>query len=191
MSTHYILVTVHTADDVTDKSIIDEILSDLGSCEGDLSIQADSTAVVLPHFAEDLQTLHASTQDATDQIECVAALANFADWLMKAANVQEIEVDECGKTNLDRFNLIQPASNPLNGLRFYRNKDTGAVYIPLPKAQWGQGPWTESGACTCGKCDGSGKWDTLVIPGSNDRQPTTFTVHLPELQTGKPPSWLK
>lgn len=50
MSTHYILVTVYTADDVTDKAIIDEILSDLSSCEGDLSIQAESTAVVLPNI---------------------------------------------------------------------------------------------------------------------------------------------
>lgn len=108
MSTHYILVTVHTADDVTDKAIIDEILSDLESCEGDLSIQADSTAVALPNFADDLQTLHKSTQDATAAIECAAALTNFTDWLMKAANVQEVEVNMFEETNLNRFNYIQP-----------------------------------------------------------------------------------
>lgn len=81
--------------------------------------------------------------------------------------------------------------NPFNGLRTYIVKETGAVYIPLPKEHWGQSDWTDTGKCTCGKCDGSGQWDTLVIPGHNDKSGSTFTIHFPELQTGKLPQWFK
>lgn len=81
--------------------------------------------------------------------------------------------------------------NPLNGLRMYTVTETGAIYITLPQSLWGSSAWTDGGKCTCGKCDGSGLWDTLVIPGKNDHSGTTFTVHMPELQTGKRPDWLK
>lgn len=82
-------------------------------------------------------------------------------------------------------------TNPFNGLRIYTVEETGAKYIPLPREQWGSSAWTDSGPCTCGKCDGSGLWDTLVIPGTNDKQAFTFTVHMPELQTGNAPKWLR
>lgn len=81
-------------------------------------------------------------------------------------------------------------SNLLNGLLIYVARETGAFYIPLPREQWGQSAWTDGGKCFCGKCDGSGLWDTLVVPGKNDKQSHTFTIHCPELQTGNIPEWL-
>lgn len=75
--------------------------------------------------------------------------------------------------------------NPLNGQVFYTHSDTGAVYVPLPREAWAP----IDGGCMCQECVPSGErkpavayWDTLVIPGWNDRQPYTFTVHFPELQ---------
>ena len=82
-------------------------------------------------------------------------------------------------------------TNLLNGQRYFTVTETGAIYVPLPRELWGSSPWTEAGPCTCGRCDGSGLWDTLVIPGKNDRSGTTFTVHMPELQNGNRPEWLK
>lgn len=78
----------------------------------------------------------------------------------------------------------------MGGLPFYTAKETGAVFIPLPVAMWRLLPgW---GTCHCGHCDGSAAADTLVIPGRNDRQPRTFTVHMPELRGETPtvPAWL-
>jgi hypothetical protein len=74
----------------------------------------------------------------------------------------------------------------LNGSPFYTATKTGAVYIPLP-----QQAWVSVGACSCSRCKGAeGFWDTMVVPGSNDRQAWTWTCHMPELQKGEAPAWL-
>jgi hypothetical protein len=82
--------------------------------------------------------------------------------------------------------------NALNGLTFYTHEETGAIFIPLPSSAWtpalpGLGP------CSCpdcaGKPDNVPMWDTLVIPGDNDRHniryTTTYTIHAPGLQVGR------
>lgn len=84
--------------------------------------------------------------------------------------------------------------NLLNGLRVYTVKETGAKYIPLPKDAWSPALPLEGGEspCDCPYCKGANSyWDTLVIPGKNDRSGTTFTVHMPQLQVGDIPVWLK
>lgn len=84
--------------------------------------------------------------------------------------------------------------NALNRLRFYTAVGTGAIYIALPQELWSPALPDEAGQsiCHCAVCKGAnGYWDTLVIPGLNDRQPYTFTVHMPELQTGRAPDWLR
>jgi hypothetical protein len=84
------------------------------------------------------------------------------------------------------------ARNALNGCDIYTAPETGAIYIPLPREAW-----APAGACVCEHCRRTGAteafWDTLVIPGGNDRQPTTFTVHMPELQRYSVdiPTWLQ
>lgn len=83
--------------------------------------------------------------------------------------------------------------NLLNGQPYYTAPETGAIYIPIPAdvaalALGGEG-------CSCAFCkahpDLPARWDTLVIPGGNDRQPSTFTVHMPELGAGNRPDWLQ
>jgi hypothetical protein len=81
----------------------------------------------------------------------------------------------------------------MNALLFYTAPDTGAIYIPLPRSAWTPALPDDNGRsiCSCSFCKGAdGYWDTLVIPGQNDKQPYTFTVHMPELQTGNVPKWL-
>lgn len=62
----------------------------------------------------------------------------------------------------------------LNGINVKRVKD--AIFIPLPRALW-----TGGGGCSCGKCDGSGYWDTLAVSRVADKHDWTWTVHYPEL----------
>lgn len=72
----------------------------------------------------------------------------------------------------------------MNGLTFYTS-GTGAIYVPLPREVW-----RSCGECHCPECQGrEGFWDTLVVPGANDGQPYTFTVHFPKLRT-ECPDWL-
>ncbi len=56
-----------------------------------------------------------------------------------------------------------------------RTKD--AIYIRLPRAvQISRGP------CSCGKCDGQGFNDTLVVATKPDKRSNdyTYTVHMPD-----------
>lgn len=97
----YFLVEVDNSCGLTSRQIKDELQSNLES------VGATASAAYLPHFAEDLRTLHTASQDTTEAIECAAALANFTLTLMNAANVERPTVKESGTTNLDRFNLTQ------------------------------------------------------------------------------------
>jgi hypothetical protein len=69
----------------------------------------------------------------------------------------------------------------LNGANFYTAKETGAIFIALPREAWRP----IDGGCQCSVCKASGAteafWDTLVIPGRNDKGTYAFTVHMPEL----------
>lgn len=85
-------------------------------------------------------------------------------------------------------------NNLLNGVRYYTAKETGAVFIPLPRELWAPALMDADGnhSCDCPQCKGADAWwDTLVIPGHNDRSGTTFTVHMPQLQIGMVPEFLK
>jgi len=85
----------------------------------------------------------------------------------------------------------------LNGLPYYVTKDSGAIYIPLPREAW-----RSAGRCDCPYCKGGeGFWDTLAIPpppapGARAERVDfghTWTVHFPELQRGRgerTPDWL-
>lgn len=69
--------------------------------------------------------------------------------------------------------------NLLNGCRIIaRARD--AVYIRIPAEL--QASSSFGTPCTCGDCDGSGKWDTLVVPTPTvaSRNDHTYTVHLPD-----------
>lgn len=85
-------------------------------------------------------------------------------------------------------------TNLLNGVRYYTAKETGAVFIPLPREMWAPA-LPDCGPCSCNYCkrgDGTAYWDTLVIPGQNDKSGTTFTVHMPALHAGgETPEFLK
>ena len=85
-------------------------------------------------------------------------------------------------------------TNSLNGVRYYVAKETGAIYIPLPYQCWSPALPDAQGEhnCNCPYCKGAEAWwDTLVIPGGNDKLGTTFTVHMPQLQIGNIPDFLK
>jgi len=73
-----------------------------------------------------------------------------------------------------------PAPVNLNGSNFYTALETGAIFIALPREAW-----RSAGTCVCHVCKASNAseafWDTLVIPGRNDKGTYAFTVHMPEL----------
>lgn len=68
----------------------------------------------------------------------------------------------------------------MNGLPVYRVGD--AIFVPLPKPLWRESGFP--GKCKCGKCDGSGMWDTLAIAvEAKPHKDWTWNVHFPELHT--------
>ncbi len=70
-------------------------------------------------------------------------------------------------------------TNAFNGLPILaRTKD--AIYVRLPESVQAESAFAGA-KCTCGHCDGSGKWDTLVIPVQGTRHnDSTYTVHMPD-----------
>ena len=103
----YFLVVVDTTDDKAD-ALQSEIFSNLQSVDTELGIQ-DIRVTSIPELAADLKTLFVSTQDATEPIECAAALGNFTHDLLHLVleDPHSYEFDEDGETNLDKFNLLR------------------------------------------------------------------------------------
>lgn len=67
----------------------------------------------------------------------------------------------------------------LNGIQVYRVGDS--IFMPLPRELWRESGFP--GRCSCGKCDGSGMWDTLAIAAKPTKDDRTRTVHFPGLHT--------
>jgi hypothetical protein len=68
-------------------------------------------------------------------------------------------------------------TNLLNGMRVIAQTDD-AVYLRIPKELQVESDFA-GGQCSCGHCDGSGKWDTLVVPTHGNYQ-FSATVHMPD-----------
>jgi hypothetical protein len=75
-------------------------------------------------------------------------------------------------------------TNILNGMTVIA-RTADAVYLRIPADL--QVPSAFAGKCTCGNCDGSGKWDTLVIGTEtpkrvNGVRPADYawTCHMPD-----------
>lgn len=70
--------------------------------------------------------------------------------------------------------------NYLNGMRVIaRTKE--AIYMRIPEALQAPSTFADDN-CTCGSCDGSGKWDTIQIPLQPDnwRRDFATTIHMPD-----------
>ena len=67
--------------------------------------------------------------------------------------------------------------NHLNGMRVIA-RTSEAIYIRIPEAL--QAP-SAFGPCSCGHCNGSGKWDTLTV-SLTEQRPFDFTgtIHMPD-----------
>ena len=59
--------------------------------------------------------------------------------------------------------------NLLNGMKVIV-RTSEAIYLRIPRELQAESKFA-SGKCRCGDCDGSGKWDTLVIPVNGVRKP--------------------
>lgn len=103
------------------------------------------------------------------QVKFFNTLREAKDWVIEHA------IQELGGPTAWPDALTSP-----NGMEVLaRTKD--AVYLRLPRGLWGK----RGGKCTCGQCDGSGYFDTLVVPtnapGPKTRQKPdyAYTVHMP------------
>lgn len=67
----------------------------------------------------------------------------------------------------------------MNGINVTRKEK--AIFVPLPREMWRSSGTTP---CTCGKCFGTGYYDTLAVSNEPLKRfsDTTWMVHYPELQ---------
>ncbi len=97
--------------------------------------------------------------------------------VLAAVSQESLELDgadvECPHTDELKADILK-----LNGIDVHRVKN--AIFIPLPESLWRS---SGSEACSCGKCDGRGMWDTLSVAAkAMDRyRDYTYTCHYPEL----------
>jgi hypothetical protein len=85
------------------------------------------------------------------------------------------------QTSTTETNQTAVRENYMNGMRILA-RTADAVYIRIPEALQVPSGFAD-GQCSCGRCDGSGKWDTLVVPAESGdwfQSRFTYTVHMPD-----------